>query len=212
MKLKTLFAGASLMLASFSASAINGYPVICDFDCTSSIETTSVTYQLSGSATIYDINGKQGMLPTLSAAGTLTYSTWYNLDTGEGGEDALIEIAGLFLGTQQVISSYTWATGSTGLVTDYVYEEFGLVDTAETLLFNGSMPSEWNYLVGSFEPVSVYTLDNNLDQIAGVNAYILGGQQVTIDYQLSQVPVPAAVWLFGSGLVMLAGFMRRRNI
>jgi hypothetical protein len=30
-------------------------------------------------------------------------------------------------------------------------------------------------------------------------------------YALSSVPVPAAAWLFGSGLVGIAGFARRRK-
>lgn len=33
---------------------------------------------------------------------------------------------------------------------------------------------------------------------------------IAIDVQISQVPVPAAVWLFGTGLVGLAGVARRR--
>ncbi|WP_413907425.1 VPLPA-CTERM sorting domain-containing protein [Desulfobacula sp.] len=38
------------------------------------------------------------------------------------------------------------------------------------------------------------------------------GEAITIaGLQISQVPVPAAVWLFGSGLVGLAGFRRSRN-
>jgi len=36
------------------------------------------------------------------------------------------------------------------------------------------------------------------------------GPRLLIDYTLAPVPVPAAVWLFGSGLLALARLTRRR--
>ena len=38
-----------------------------------------------------------------------------------------------------------------------------------------------------------------------------GGSFTSFDYQVSTVPVPAAVWLFGSGLLGLMGVARRRK-
>lgn len=45
------------------------------------------------------------------------------------------------------------------------------------------------------------------------------GRDFTFDFEwadkglaVSEVPVPAAVWLFGSGLVGLMGFKRRKKI
>jgi hypothetical protein len=46
-------------------------------------------------------------------------------------------------------------------------------------------------------------------------AFVAGGSalptSVDLDLQVSAVPVPAAVWLFGSGLLGLAGFNRRKQ-
>ncbi|MDH5191281.1 MAG: VPLPA-CTERM sorting domain-containing protein [Gammaproteobacteria bacterium] len=47
-----------------------------------------------------------------------------------------------------------------------------------------------------------------------VSAMTYGVQTITFgssDISVSAVPVPAAIWLFGSGLIGLAGIMRRRN-
>jgi len=38
------------------------------------------------------------------------------------------------------------------------------------------------------------------------------GQTFTIDGVVSPVPVPTAIWLFDSGLVGLAGFVRRKTV
>lgn len=208
--MKTLLAGTSFMLASFSAVAVTDYT--CGVECAPvpTFDYTTEIYNLFGSANVYDVNG-DSVFPTMSATGTITYNTWYNLETGEGGEDISIDINGLSLDGAQFVDAYSWRTGSTGLVTDYVEEEFDFY--GETVLVDSTVLSEWNYIVGGGLPASVYTLDNNLDGISGVRAYILGGSTaVTIDYQLSQVPVPAAVWLFGSGLLMLVGVVRRRQV
>lgn len=61
---------------------------------------------------------------------------------------------------------------------------------------------------------NVVTLDGNGDGIPGVT--VADGPFVdtsfAIDGTLTAVPVPAAVWLFGSGLIGLFGVARRRNI
>ena len=41
-------------------------------------------------------------------------------------------------------------------------------------------------------------------------AFNNGGSVVEVDVQI--IPVPAAVWLFGSGLIGLAGIARRKNV
>ena len=60
---------------------------------------------------------------------------------------------------------------------------------------------------------SVNTLDSDGDGISGINLYINGDLTEIAEVSLttSVVPVPAAVWLFGSGLPGLAGFARRKS-
>jgi hypothetical protein len=43
------------------------------------------------------------------------------------------------------------------------------------------------------------------------NAYKGSTLGMDLRIQLTAVPVPAAVWLFGSGLIGLVGFARRKN-
>ena len=65
---------------------------------------------------------------------------------------------------------------------------------------------------------NAYTLgwNNNFSVTAmvdGISAPITGNVQVTLGGTLQPVPVPAALWLFGSGLIGLAAFAcRRRSI
>lgn len=215
MKSRTLLAGTALMLASWGATAAG--VLTCDSDCyfyydpVNPIETTTTVYNLAGNAAIYDSSGDSSSFPPFSATGTLTYNTWYDTDTGESGEDVLIEVDALTWDGSVFVDSYLFATGSTGLVTDYVYEEFDPNGATLTMLFDSTAPSQWNYLISPFDPVSAYTLDNNFDGIPGVRAYIFGEMEGAIDYQLSQVPLPATILLFGSGLLGLAGMARRKK-
>ena len=45
----------------------------------------------------------------------------------------------------------------------------------------------------------------------GSSAYSFGIDDITVSDSLSPVPVPAAVWLFGTALVGLFGFGKRRK-
>jgi len=59
-----------------------------------------------------------------------------------------------------------------------------------------------------FEPVSWYEL------ASGSNLYDItfsNGSVLSIDATPTVVPIPAAVWLFGSGLIGLLGFARRKK-
>jgi len=58
-------------------------------------------------------------------------------------------------------------------------------------------------------------LQQNPDQVPGYIGKLLGQQMVAVNLNgpvnVPQVPVPGAVWLFGSALAGLFGFMRRKN-
>ncbi|HEY9202134.1 MAG TPA: VPLPA-CTERM sorting domain-containing protein [Gammaproteobacteria bacterium] len=53
------------------------------------------------------------------------------------------------------------------------------------------------------------TFDSFLDSFIGDGS--LTGTWVTSSFEVTPVPLPAAVWLFGMGLLSLAGFARKRR-
>lgn len=61
--------------------------------------------------------------------------------------------------------------------------------------------------------VLTVTVDGNLEVVSALlTTSEVGSQGVaTTNYSLSPVPLPAAAWLFGSGLIGLAGVVRRRR-
>jgi len=83
------------------------------------------------------------------------------------------------------------------------------VTNSSTTLYNDSQfvialtdNTDW------FEPVSWYEL------ASGSNLYDItfsNGSVLSIDATPTVVPIPAAVWLFGSGLIGLLGFARRKK-
>lgn len=57
--------------------------------------------------------------------------------------------------------------------------------------------------------LDTFTFDNINNPDVFIEADFTG--DITINYEYSEVPVPAAVWLFGSGLLTLFGFMKRKS-
>ena len=80
-----------------------------------------------------------------------------------------------------------------------------------SLGFNGDTA---NALDGSFS-FSGYLAPGEYTLLIDALAYIDSATSATAsfdyDLQLTAVPVPAAVWLFGSGLIGLVGFARRKK-
>lgn len=71
--------------------------------------------------------------------------------------------------------------------------------------------TDWE-IINTGNGISLTTLDGNNDGAPGV---VFGPEPsipwVTVDYHISSVPVPVAVWLFSSGLICLVGFARRKK-
>ena len=62
------------------------------------------------------------------------------------------------------------------------------------------------FAISDFLPASPFFLTHH-DPHSGESIYMSS----TLDIRLSPIPVPAAIWLFGSGLIGLIGFSRRQQ-
>jgi hypothetical protein len=73
-------------------------------------------------------------------------------------------------------------------------------------------PATWDLSLAMC-PATICTVDPGLRPYAEVDFLNLGGQIADLSNvrAFSVVPVPAAVWMFGSGLLGLIGFARRRR-
>ena len=79
-------------------------------------------------------------------------------------------------------------------------------ESTEDLLFFALYDSDNN----DSSPISV-VVDASSDETGGVNA-LMRSYGVPISYtSISEVPIPATVWLFGTVLIGLVGFARRSN-
>ena len=97
----------------------------------------------------------------------------------------------------------------------------GSLDWGEPIVFSmsdsitGSFTTDgltqWSIQADGYNAL-IHTLDGNGDGINGINLYINSELVFIGDVELHSVPVPAAVWLFGSGLIGLAGFAKRKKV
>ncbi len=55
-------------------------------------------------------------------------------------------------------------------------------------------------------------LNGSANKAFGYTAGVGSGDHIQLVLETSPVPIPAAVWLFGSGILALFGFSRRKNI
>lgn len=98
----------------------------------------------------------------------------------------------------------------------YIFGDWGAFAAPTARLFAG------NLTTGAIEQINIDNLTLGMwllgfGQDANGELYVLGSSSLGPSgltgqiYQISAVPIPAAVWLFGSGLAGLVGVMRRRQ-
>lgn len=122
-------------------------------------------------------------------------------------------------------TAFTIVTGADPI--DISDESFTLTSTGGSGLFSGTFTVGGSLLTGSFTDLTVLDFGGGNGQFLGDIFYSGGSLQGSLTGgrlegtftgsdviaklgKVSVVPVPAAVWLFGSGLIGLVGFARRK--
>ena len=143
--------------------------------------------------------------PTQAAVVNLTWSedidsftsTWRITDNG--GAD--------FSGSDSVIGTF-WQVEMVTDATAILQDTVGHVLAPHGELFNASSLDYGALPLGFFTEDSFVIHDDHRDDYTLTSNFVGGGYDVTFA-GLHSVPIPAAVWLFGSGLGLLGWFRRR---
>lgn len=110
------------------------------------------------------------------------------------------------------INETVWDFGGSGISTGTINNSAGTVDA---ILVNTFSPVTGDFEVASIQFRAVGTGSSALSLTEyALNPWASGAGAINPDFvdgtvNVSSVPVPAAVWLFGSGLLALTGLARR---
>ena len=168
---------------------------------------TSTSYQLEGTASLYNaVDGSYAF--TVDLVGAMTQDSIYN-------EDYYGASSGEEIWTSLTVDSFT-------LLMNYSMDQYsGSLDWGEPLVFSMSDSvtggyttdglTQWSIQADGYNAL-IHTLDGDGDGINGINLYLGSELSLIGDVELHTVPVPAAVWLFSSGLIGLLGFARRKKV
>ncbi len=176
--------------------------------------TTTTTYQLAGTAIASDAAGTILSLPPLTISGDLTLTSWtfqdYTTAAYVTGNDTVLNVNEPFLlGTSYTMTqldSLDQTDPANPVASTFYVEQ--LVDNPLMLAILGD--TLWD-IAANGDQALVRTLDADGDGISGVRYVGNDGSIITMNYQLSAVPLPAAFWLFASGLLGLVSFLKRRG-
>ena len=187
--------------------------------------TNTLSYDLSTDANFSGFMGNTGLIYMVSAANTVStdFATWGFMATSSEGIDAVTTYssAGYFPinNTQARISNFAIQLNGidVGTATDTAGNYSAVATEGEPAYFGDA---NWGVNMGGNSFTSAQTVDSS---IAFYGVGLPGGLASVTEFDnvwtmtsdgsltYSAVPVPAAVWLFGSGLIGLVGVARRRQ-
>jgi len=163
-------------------------------------------YEANNWASTLEINGVTGWrLPTMvdtGVPGCNTYS-YSGTDCGYNVDTTFSEMGNLFytvLGNSAMYDAYQTINSSYGLTNTGNFINFKSNHYWSDLAYLSGSLDRWTFEFGSGRQGPNYFGNSN---------YALAVQ--TGDIGASIVPVPAATWLFGSGLIGLFGFAKRKK-
>lgn len=158
---------------------------------------TYATYALGGTAAISSTNGNPFM--TVNIIGTMSQYTSVTTDTSG-------------YSTGYTITDMTFTATGLGTYSLTNYPSWG---GAQNSITGGGFTTDnttmWDIWSDGVNATAVTLDGSDPDFISGLNLYVNGVKTYVADVHLSAVPVPAAFWLFGTGLVGLAGVAKRKN-
>lgn len=187
-KLHKTFSGAAMALALiFSMPAAQAALVTYNYTVTG--------YVLFGdelSPNAYDLTGNVG-----SPGESITATGTFTADLGTLGN----ETGTVSFGTS---SGNTMTLDLNGTFLSASDDNGFLSDTGPSLTFSSGNLDDFSFLKNTIDPLKFRSFGlgfDDLDQMYGEWTSV----------SLTAIPVPAAVWLFGSGLLGLAGIARRKK-
>ncbi|MCA1804868.1 MAG: VPLPA-CTERM sorting domain-containing protein, partial [Xanthomonadaceae bacterium] len=146
-------------------------------------------------------NGGLGSL-FVRTSGWHSLSTWENQATTIFGmqDPGHISRDGTGVGVDAARVVWTWDAAHNRPGSWQLLVNLSLVDLDADVNFAGLLPDIGNAVIGSVQVANA----SHTDGLMSLGGYAAG-------YPLAEVPVPAAVWLFGTGLMALAGVARRKH-
>lgn len=182
-------------------------------------------------ATTYDCClGQEGNMFDVRVADNDLYITGFDVNVGYGTYDmALYSINGTWQGSENTAANWSLlstttinSTGS-GAATYADFDNFWLSANSSTGLYitlTSNLDSGVMYYSQGTAVGNTWAANSDLELLEGIGIeYAFGttysprGWNGTVYYEMSasEVPVPAAVWLFASGLIGLTGFARHQQ-
>ncbi len=195
----TLFSAIAANTANFKWSVIAGYQV--DGEAGTNLDKTNTN---SFGATFSDPNNAQWGAQSTANPATVFVQQGYSFiqnevsNTGKIGSWLALLNASYNGGGAPVTTLAAVGTSS--------YYDTNLADLSDL----ANNPSSTGATTANYFGISNNNLDGGNNQIAQLGTFSLSANNV-LSYAPSAVPVPAAIWLFGSAMLGMLGFTRRNN-